>query len=318
MIAVRYGLLLPGQGAQEVGMGKDFAATSAAARRLFARADEALGLPLSRLCFEGPLDQLTATDVAQPAIYVTSLAALAALEEAAGGRLRPALAAGLSLGEYTALAAAGALAFEDGLRLVRQRGRAMQAASEALPSGMSSVLGLERGPCEQACAEAAARTGRICQIANLNSPGQIVVSGEVAALEAFELQAKAAGAKRVVRLNVAGAFHSEVMRPAAQELARALAAVEFRPAACPVWQNATARPSTEPADLRRHLAEQLCAPVRWEESFRGMAATAPPDGFLEPAPGRVLAGLARKIAPEARVANLNEAAALPALLQRTA
>lgn len=315
---MQYGLLMPGQGAQEVGMGKDFAAASAAARRLYAEADEVLGLPLSRLCFEGPLEELTATDVAQPAIYVTSLAALAALEEAAGARLRPALAAGLSLGEYTALAAAGALSFADGLRLVRQRGRAMQAASAALPSGMSSVLGLERGPCEAACAQAAAQTGKICQVANLNSPGQIVVSGELAALDAFEPLAKAAGAKRVVRLNVAGAFHSEVMRPAARELERALAAVEFRPAVCPVWQNASARPATEPSELRLRLAEQLCAPVRWEESFRGMAAAAPAAGFLEPAPGRVLAGLARKIAPEARVANLHEAAALPALLQRTA
>lgn len=315
---MQYGLLMPGQGAQEVGMGKDFAAASPAARRLYAQADEILGIPLSRLCFEGPLEELTATDVAQPAIYVTSLAALAALEEAAGARLRPALAAGLSLGEYTALAAAGALSFADGLRLVRQRGRAMQEASAALPSGMSSVLGLEQGPCADACAQAAAQTGRICQVANLNSPGQIVVSGEIAALDAFEPLAKAAGAKRVVRLNVAGAFHSEVMRPAARELERALAAVEFRPAACPVWQNATARPAIEPAELRLRLAEQLCAPVRWEESFRAMAAAAPAAGFLEPAPGRVLAGLARKIAPEARVANLHEAAALPALLQRTA
>ncbi len=312
---MHYGLLMPGQGAQEVGMGRDFATASPAARRLFARADEVLGLPLAQLCFEGPLEQLTATDVAQPAIYVTSLAALAALEEAAGARLRPALAAGLSLGEYTALAAAGALSFEDGLRLVRQRGRAMQAASEALPSGMSSVLGLEHGACAAACAQAAAQSGRICQIANLNSPGQIVVSGEIAALDAFEPLAKAAGAKRVVRLNVAGAFHSEVMRPAARELERALAAVEFRPAICPVWQNATARPATAPEELRANLAAQLCAPVRWEESFRGMAAAAPPAGFLEPAPGRVLAGLARKIAPEARVTSLHEAAALPALTQ---
>lgn len=314
---MRYGLLLPGQGAQEVGMGKDFAAASAAARNLFARADEVLGLPLTQLCFEGPADALTATDVAQPAIYVTSLAALAALEEAAGAKLQPALTAGLSLGEYTALAAAGALSFEDGLRLVRQRGAAMQAASAALPSGMSSVLGLAEEACAAACAAAAAATGKICQVANLNAPGQIVVSGEIAALDAFEPLAKAAGARRVIRLNVAGAFHSEVMRPAARELDAALKAVTFRRAACPVWQNATARPAQEPDELRANLAAQLCAPVRWEESFRAMAAAAPADGFLEPAPGRVLAGLARKIEPAAPVHNLHEAAALPALLQRT-
>lgn len=314
---MRYGLLLPGQGAQEVGMGKDFAAASPAARRIYARADEVLGLPLTQLCFEGPAEELTATDVAQPAIYVTSLAALAALEEAAGEKIQLAMTAGLSLGEYTALAAAGALSFEDGLLLVRKRGQAMQAASEALPSGMCSVLGLEEGPCAAACAAAAAATGKICQVANLNAPGQIVVSGESAALDAFEALAKEAGARRVLRLKVAGAFHSEVMRPAARELEAALAAVNLRPAACPVWQNATAQPAQDPATLRKHLAAQLCAPVRWEESFRAMAAQAPAAGFLEPAPGRVLAGLARKIDASATVLNLHEAAALPALLQRT-
>ena len=313
-----YGLLMPGQGAQDVGMGKDFAAASPAARNLFARADEILDLPLTRLCFEGPLAELTATDVAQPAIYLTSLAALAALEEAAGERLRPRHAAGLSLGEYTALTAVGALSFEDGLRLVRARGAAMQRASEALPSGMSSVLALSREACAQACAEAAAATGMICQIANLNAPGQIVVSGEIAALDDFEPRAKAAGARKVVRLNVAGAFHSEVMRPAAEELARALAAVEFRPARCPVWQNATAAPATAPEELRANLAAQLTAPVRWEESFHKMNEAMAGGRFLEPAPGRVLAGLARKIAPGAIVLNLHEAAALPVLLQRTA
>lgn len=313
-----YALLLPGQGAQEVGMGKDFAAASPAARALFAQADEILGFPLSRLCFEGPFEELTATDVAQPAIYVTSLAALAALEEAAGEPLRPAAAAGLSLGEYTALAAAGALSFADGLRLVRARGAAMQRASEALPSGMCSVLALAREACAAACAEAAAATGRICQVANLNAPGQIVVSGELAALDDFEPRAKAAGARKVVRLKVAGAFHSEVMRPAADELAAALAATEFRPARCPVWQNATAAPATAPDELRAHLAAQLVAPVRWEESFHKMAEARGSAAFLEPAPGKVLAGLARKIAPGATVLSLDQAAALPALLQRTA
>ncbi len=307
---------MPGQGAQDVGMGKDFAAASPAARALFERADQILGLPLSRLCFEGPLQELTATDVAQPAIFVTSMAALAALEEAAGEPLRPRMAAGLSLGEYTALTAAGVLSFEDGLRLVRQRGAAMQRASEALPSSMSSVLGLERAVCERVCAEAAAATGKICQVANLNAPGQIVVSGELAALDDFEPRAKASGAKRVIRLNVAGAFHSEVMRPAARELERELGNVEFRPARCPVWQNATAAPATAPHELRAQLAAQLTAPVRWEESFRAMTAAASGASFLEPAPGRVLAGLARKIAPEAKVLNLHEAAALPALLQQ--
>lgn len=313
-----YGLLMPGQGAQEVGMGKDFAEASPAARALFERADDVLGFPLSQFCFEGPLEALTATDVAQPAIYVTSLAALAALEEALGESLSLRLTAGLSLGEYTALTAAGALCFEDGLRLVRARGAAMQRASEALPSGMTSVLALPREACELACTEAAAATGKICQIANLNAPGQIVVSGEIAALDDFEPRAKAAGARKVVRLNVAGAFHSEVMRPAAELLGRALAEVEFRAARCPVWQNATAAPATAPGELRANLAAQLTAPVRWEESFHKMQDAMSGASFLEPAPGRVLSALARKIVAGTAVLNLHEAAALPALSQRTA
>lgn len=306
------GLLLPGQGAQCVGMGKSFAEASPRAAALFARADATLGFALSQACFAGPVDFLTRTDVAQPAIYVCSLAALAAAEEKLGRPLQPLQAAGLSLGEYTALAAAGALGFEDGLRLVRLRGQAMQEASEAKPSGMSSVLGIERAPLEALCAEAAAATGRICQVANLNSPGQIVVSGELAALDDLERRVKAAG-KRAMRLQVAGAFHSEVMRPAAERLQAALAQVGFLPPRCPVWQNATAAAERDPARLRRNLAAQLTAPVLWEESFRGMAAAAAGAPFLEPAPGTVLKGLARKIAPEAKVLSLAEAKDLETL-----
>lgn len=311
---MEYALLMPGQGAQVVGMGADFAEASPAAAALFAEADEVLGFALSKLCFEGPLEDLTATDVAQPAIYTCSLAALAAFEERYG-KITPLGAAGLSLGEYTALTAAGVLRFADGLRLVRLRGSAMQAASDATPSGMTSVMGLEQSALEQLCAEVAAETGKICQVANLNSPGQIVVSGELEALEAFDPRAKEAGARRALRLNVAGAFHSEVMRPAAEQLQAALDEIEFGPAACPVWQNATAAASTDTAELKANLAAQLTAPVRWEESFRSMAGTLSGVRFLEPAPGRVLAGLARKIAADASVDNLHEAAALDGLLQ---
>ena len=314
-MTLRTGLLLPGQGAQKAGMGRDLAEASAAARRLYEEADRILGLPLARLCFEGPDKELTRTDVAQPAIFVTSLAALAALEEALGGPLEPVMAAGLSLGEYSALAAAGAFSFEDGLRLVRLRGEAMQAASEARPSGMSSVLGLGREALEELCARIQEETGRICQVANLNSPGQVVVSGENEALEVLESRAREAGARRALRLQVAGAFHSEVMRPAAERLAAALEETPFQEARCPVWQNATARPATEPGELRRHLAEQLTAPVLWEDSFRAMAASPGAEaGFLEPAPGRVLAGLARKIAPEARIRALDGRDSLEALV----
>jgi [acyl-carrier-protein] S-malonyltransferase len=310
---MKLGLLMPGQGAQVVGMGADFAQRSVAARALFEQADEVLGIALSKLCFEGPIEELTRTDIAQPAIYTCSLAALAAFEEVHGA-IEAVAAAGLSLGEYTALTAAGVLDFSDGLRLVRLRGSAMQAASEALPSGMTSVMGLDRDVLDPLCAAIAMETGAICQVANLNSPGQIVVSGENAALDVFDLRVKEAGARRAMRLPVAGAFHSEVMRPAADQLQAALDQVQFRAARCPVWQNVTAAASTDPRELKANLAAQLTAPVRWEESFRAMAAELPGTVFLEPAPGRVLSGLARKITPDARVLNLHEAGVLDSLL----
>ncbi len=309
---MQLGLLLPGQGAQVVGMGADFVQHSDAARALFEEADDQLGIPLSELCFEGPIEQLTRTDIAQPAIYTCSLAALAAFEEAVGW-IEPTMAAGLSLGEYTALAAAGTLSFRDGLRLVRLRGQAMQQASEARPSGMTSVMGMEAEALTELCAAVAAESGRICQVANLNSPGQIVASGENAALDLLEARAPEAGAKRAVRLPVAGAFHSEVMRPAADKLDAALAEVEFRAPHCPVWPNATAAACSDPAELKRCLSAQLTSPVRWQESFADMAARAGGGTFLEPAPGRVLAGLARKIARGSRVLNLPDAASLDAL-----
>jgi [acyl-carrier-protein] S-malonyltransferase len=311
------GLLLPGQGAQIVGMGADFAAQSTAARALFEQADQVLDLPLSQLCFEGPIEQLTRTDIAQPAIYLCSMAALATLRGKIGD-LNPVAAAGLSLGEYTALAAAGAFSFADGLRLVRLRGQAMQDASDAKPSSMTSVMGLDADALTALCAEVQDQTGAICQVANLNSPGQIVVSGEIAALDVFDGRAKQAGARRAIRLQVAGAFHSEVMRPAAERLVTALESVDFQQPNCPVWQNASAAPSTDPAELKRQLAAQLTAPVRWQESFQGMAETLGDTPFLEMAPGRVLAGLARKISPSAKVHNLHQADALSDLVTELA
>jgi [acyl-carrier-protein] S-malonyltransferase len=309
-----FGFLFPGQGAQVVGMGRDFAAKSPAAAALFRRADEVLELPLSKLCFEGPLEELTATDIAQPAIYTCSLAAMAALGEAADEPPVPAMTAGLSLGEYTAIAAAGAVSFEDGLKLVRLRGAAMQEASEAKPSGMAGVMGLDRAGLDEACAAVAAESGAILQVANLNSPGQIVVSGEDAALDLMEAKGKELGIRRMRRLTVAGAFHSEVMRPASETLAAALEETPFDDARCPVWQNATAKPAQAADELKRHLVAQLCAPVLWEESFRGMAAADPGLAFLEPAPGKVLASLARKIVPDCTVHNLQAAEDIDALL----
>ncbi len=304
---------MPGQGAQAVGMGADFVEQSSAAADLFQQADEVLGIPLSKICFEGPEEELTATDVAQPAIYVCSMAALAAFEQTVT-KVEPVMAAGLSLGEYTALAAAGALSFADGLRLVRLRGEAMQEASLAKPSGMTSVMGMEADALEKLCAEVAEETGMVCQVANLNSPGQIVVSGENGALDVFDGRAKEAGARRALRLTVAGAFHSECMRPAADKLNAALESTEFRAPQCPVYQNATAAASADPVELKKQLAAQLTAPVRWEDSYRQMAAELPEGvAFLEPAPGRVLAGLARKIAPGRTIHSLPKADALETL-----
>ena len=311
---MKVGLLFPGQGAQSPGMGEEFASTFPAARMIFEQADEILGFPLSRLCFEGPAEELTRTDRAQPAIFVCSLAVLASLEESTGEVLQPTMAGGLSLGEYTALAATGAFSFEEGLRLVALRGSAMQEASDALPSGMTSVLGMERNVAEELCAAVAHETEKIIQVANLNSPGQIVVSGENGALDLFESKAPECGARRAFRLDVAGAFHSEVMRPAADALGEALESASFVEPTCPVWQNATAQSSSDPSTLKENLAAQLTSAVLWEDSFRDMASKSGDEPFLEPAPGRVLAGLARRIAPETTVISLQEPQDLQALV----
>jgi len=253
------------------------------------------------LCFEGPLEELTKTDIAQPAIYVCSLAALAALNESLAQSIKPQLCAGLSLGEYSAMAAAGAISFANGLKLVRLRGAAMQEASELKPSSMTSVLGLNREQLQEICQQVETQTKQICQVANVNSPGQIVVSGEIAALDVFEPLATEAGARRAIRLNVAGAFHSEVMRPAAVKLEAALANTDFAAPSCPIWQNATARSETEPANLRANLVAQLCAPVLWQDSFCAMSKDLENFQFIELAPGKVLTGLARKINRDAAV-----------------
>ncbi|MBI3817759.1 MAG: ACP S-malonyltransferase [Planctomycetes bacterium] len=293
------GLLFPGQGAQHVAMGLALAEQYKSAREVFTKADALLGIPLSRYCFEGPLAELTRTDVSQPAIFVTSLAALAALEESSPfRRAKASMAAGLSLGEYTALCAAGSITFDDGLRLVRLRGEAMQAASEAKASSMSAVLGLGEAGIEEACAEA--RAAGIVSIANKNAPGQIVISGELAALEAAEKACTKRGAKRCIRLNVAGAFHSEVMRPAADRLQRALANVEIREPAVPFYSNVTGARVRDPEAVRGNLAKQVCATVLWEASMRAAIA----DGekhFIELAPGTSLAGMLRKIDADAAV-----------------
>jgi [acyl-carrier-protein] S-malonyltransferase len=304
VIQMNYSLIFPGQGAQFVGMARDFVDHSSAAKDVFAEADEVLGYQLSNICFDGPEDKLTATNIAQPAIYTCSLAALAAFEEHAQSAIVPVQTAGLSLGEYTAMCAAKVFGFADGLRLVKLRGEAMQSASDAKPSSMTSVMGLDRQQLDDLCKQASSSTGMICQVANLNSPGQIVVSGEIGALENLEHLAVEAGARRAIRLTVAGAFHSEVMRPAADQLAHALAETVFNTPQCPVWQNATAQSSTDVDVLRDNLKQQLCAPVLWQDSFAAMSVD-PNSHFLEPAPGKVLTAMARKINRDAKVSALH-------------
>ncbi len=297
----RTAFLFPGQGAQTVGVGRQLCQQHAVAREVFELADRVLGFALSELCFNGPAERLNATDISQPAIYTASWAALQVLRAE-----RPELcdsceaAAGLSLGEYTALAFAGTFSFEDGLRLVRRRGEAMQAAAERNPGAMASVLGLDREQVEQLCRQAA--RGQQLVPANLLCPGNIVISGDKAALERFISLAEAAGG-RIVPLAVAGAFHSELMRPAEEQLAEALERVQLRPARIAVYANVDARAYTDPADVKRLLLQQLLAPVRWEETMQAMIADGF-DQFFEVGPGHVLRGLLRRIDRRLRCENV--------------
>jgi len=303
-------LLFAGQGAQSVGMGKDLAEEFPAARDVFEAADEALGMDLRRLCFEGPEEDLRRTDNSQPAVLAMGIACLRVLEELT--RLPEVhAAAGLSLGEYGAHVAAGSLGAAEALRLVRRRGELMQEASEARPGGMASVIGLSPELVEEACREA--ESAGLVRPANFNSPGQVVISGEMAALERAGELAKAKGARRVVPLKVAGAFHTPLMQSAADGLAEALGKVQIRTARIPVVANATAGYVREPEEIRHCLLEQLTKPVLFEASIRKLAA----DGvtrFVELGPGKVLSGLVRRIVPEAECVPLGDARALAAFV----
>lgn len=291
-------ILFPGQGAQFSGMGRDWCAAFPAAQAVFERADAALGFPLSETIWsEG--DTVHRTDVAQPGILATSAAVITVLREQGLDTTAAPLTAGLSLGEYSALWCAGALGLEDALRLVRLRGEAMQDASETIPSGMTSLMGADEEKA-RALAAVGAEHG-ICQVANLNAPGQVVLSGENAALDAVEAAAKEHGVKRAVRLTVAGGFHSECMRPAAERLAAALTEVDIQTPAVPVVSNVTARPVAGPEEIRANLTEQICAPVLWERSMRWAIEEQGITTFLEPGPGNVLGGLMRRISKDATV-----------------
>jgi [acyl-carrier-protein] S-malonyltransferase len=273
-------------------MGRTLYDTLPAARRLYDEATDILGYPLAEFCFHGPDGKLRSTAISQPAIFVTSLAALEPLRAGEPDTVAQCSAtAGLSLGEYTALVFAGALTFHDALRVVQLRGEAMQAAADAVPSGMVSILGLESAKVEELCAQA--RGDDILEIANVLCPGNVVVSGTKAACNAIERLAGSAGA-RTVPLAVAGAFHTTLMRPADEQLAAALAGVPMRPARVPVWSNVDAQPHTDPEEIRALLIRQVLQPVLWEQTMRNLLA-AGYDRFYEIGPGRVLIGLLKRV-----------------------
>jgi len=274
-------------------MGRRLAESLPAARQLYDRAADVLGYDLAKLCFEGPAEQLDSTVVSQPAIFVTSLAAIESLRaESPDVVLACEATAGLSLGEYTAMVFAGVMEFEDGLMLVQRRGAAMQEAADATSSGMVSILGLERVDVESLCEKA--RNGEILKIANYLCPGNIVISGNRGACERAAEMAQSLGAMKAVPLAVAGAFHTEIMRPADQRCAEALAEVPMRKPCIPVISNVDALPHDDPEEIRRILVRQILQPVRWEDSMRLLLQQGF-DQFYEVGPGRVLRGLLRRI-----------------------
>jgi [acyl-carrier-protein] S-malonyltransferase len=303
-----FAVLFPGQGAQSVGMGRALAQASAEARAVFARARETLGFDIARLCFEGPAEELNRTSACQPAILTVSVAALEAWQ-AQGGDGRAAACAGLSLGEYTALVYAGAMAFEDAVRVVRLRGQFMEEAGQQNPGGMITLLGLERDRLAPAL-ERASEHG-VAQAANLNCPGQIVIAGSNSALEWLSAHVKDFGAQRAIRLKVSGAFHSKLMAPASDRLARALADVAVSHPRVPVVSNVTATYVRDAAEVRRLLVSQLTCPVLWEDSMRFLLAQGL-RRFVEVGPGKVLTGLLGRIEPGAQGLNIDTPAAIAA------
>ncbi|MCX4368783.1 MAG: ACP S-malonyltransferase [Duncaniella sp.] len=279
--------VFPGQGAQFVGMGKDLYDNNPVAKEMFEKANEILGFRITDLMFEGTDEDLRQTKVTQPAIFLHSVI----LAKTMGEEFDPSMVAGHSLGEFSALVAAGALSFEDGLRLVSARAQAMQKACEINPSTMAAVLALPDEKVEEICAGVDGTV--VC--ANYNCPGQLVISGEVEAIDAACAKLLEAGAKRALKLKVGGGFHSPCMEPARAELAEAIERTDFHTPAVPVYQNVDAKPHTDPAEIKANLVAQLTAPVRWTQSVQNMVADGA-DEFIEVGPGKVLQGLVAKIA----------------------
>lgn len=300
----RIAFLFPGQGSQGAGMGRDAAGRSASAAGLFREADAILGFGLSAMCFEGPDDALKPTEVTQPALYTASAATLRVLVEAG---LRPGAVAGHSLGEYSALHAAGVFDFATGLRLVRARGLAMAAAGAARPGAMAAILGLDGARVSEICAAASAKG--VVVPANFNDPGQTVISGDPAAVDEACALAKAAGAKRALPLPVSGAFHSPLVAPAGEQMARELAGAAMQPPNCLFVNNADAAPLSEPAAIRDSLVRQITSSVRWVETMSRLQAEGI-EAFVEVGSGKVLAGLARRCCKDIPCHTTESAAAI--------
>ncbi len=282
--------VFPGQGAQFVGMGKDLYENNPVAKEMFDKANEILGFNITDLMFNGTDEDLRQTKVTQPAIFLHSVI----LAKTMGDDFNPDMVAGHSLGEFSALVAAGALSFEDGLRLVSARAQAMQKACEKPPSTMAAVLALPDARVEELCASV---TEGVVVPANYNCPGQIVISGSIEGVDAACAKMLEAGAKRALKLKVGGAFHSPLMEPARAELADAIAHTDFHAPKCPVYQNVNAEPQTDPETIKKNLIAQLTAPVRWTQTIQNMIA-AGADTFVEVGPGAVLQGLVKKISSE--------------------
>jgi [acyl-carrier-protein] S-malonyltransferase len=303
-------LLFAGQGAQSVGMGKDLSEQFAEAKDDFAQANQALGFDLASICHNGPEPELTRTENCQPAIFLVSWIALQLLQKRAP-HLEFQATAGLSLGELTALTAGGAMTFADGLRVARQRGRFMQEACEATRGGMAAVLGLDAETTRAVCAEADV------EMANLNCPGQIVISGETEKIARAVELAKAKGAKRAVALPVAGAYHSRLMASAQPKVRELMAGVDVRTPRLPVISNVTAQPHGNPEEIRERLAAQVISPVRWEDSIRYLLAQGF-TRFIELGPGTALSGFLKRIEPEAERLNVADVPSLEATVKALA
>ncbi|OGX28209.1 MAG: [acyl-carrier-protein] S-malonyltransferase [Omnitrophica WOR_2 bacterium RIFCSPLOWO2_12_FULL_51_24] len=308
---VDFALIFPGQGAQYIGMGKDLYQNFPAAKVIFEKANHILGFDITKFCFEGPKGELTRSDVCQPAILTASIAALRALESVSPflGQLVPKAVLGLSLGEYTALVTAGSISFEDAVSLVRKRGQFMEEASRQNPGTMASVIGFPLEDTKKVCLETGA------EIANLNSPGQIVISGTKEKIEAASNLAKERGARKVIPLDVSGAFHSGLMEPAAQRLKAEIDKIEIKPPKVRVVTNVNAGYESSPDEIRKNLVMQVKSPVLWEGSIRFLAGQGLPlrrdvaagagiKRYIEVGPGKVLAGLLRRIDPALECLNV--------------